>query len=224
MLKKGLSYISTIKSKEIKKFVNKKFIPTNRFRNILNSDIIIICVPTPINKKKKPIMKYVTNVIRRVEKYLKTNQVIILECTTYPGTTEEYFLPIFKKLKFEVGKNIFLGYSPEREDPGNHEYSITKKNLTKIVSGYTKTCKELTSNVYSTITNVYGVKNIKTAEFTKLLENTFRSVNIGLVNELFTFCDKFNINIFDAVKAANTKPFGYMPFVPGPGSEGTVCL
>ena len=97
---------------------------------------------------------------------------------------------------------------------------LQKKNLTKIVSGYTKTCKELTSNVYSTITNVYGVKNIKTAEFTKLLENTFRSVNIGLVNELFTFCDKFNINIFDAVKAANTKPFGYMPFVPGPGVGG----
>ena len=165
-------------------------------------------------------MKYVTNVIKRVEKYLKNNQIIILECTTYPGTTEEYFLPIFNKLKFKVGKNIFLGYSPEREDPGNYKYSITKKNLTKIVSGYTKSCKELTSNVYSTITNVYSVKNIKTAEFTKLLENTFRSVNIGLVNELFAFCDKFNINIFDAVKAANTKPFGYMPFVPGPGVGG----
>lgn len=221
LLKNGISYISTIKNSQIRNLNYKKFIPTNDFKEILNSDIIIICVPTPINSRKKPNMKYVKNVVKQIDKYVKKFQTIIFECTSYPGTTEEYFLPIFKKKKFKVGKNIFLGYSPEREDPGNKNYSILKNNLSKVVSGYSESCRNIVKAIYEQVSNeVYLCSDIKTAEFTKLLENIYRSVNIGLINELHTVCKKMDINIFDAIKAAKTKPFGFNSFYPGPGVGG----
>ncbi len=220
-LRKGKSYISTINDINIKKIIRKKFFPTNDFEEILNSDIIIICVPTPIDSNKKPDMQYVKNVVKQIDKYVKKNQTIILECTSYPGTTEEFFLPIFKKKKFKVGKNIFLGYSPEREDPGNHQHSILKNNLSKVVSGFSHNCSKIIKTIYQKVSNeVFVCDNIKTAEFTKLLENIYRSVNIGLINELHTVCKKMNINIFEALKAAKTKPFGFNPFYPGPGVGG----
>lgn len=221
ILRQGSSYISTITNSQIRDVNKRKFIPTNNFKEILNSDIIIICVPTPIDSKKKPNMQYVKNVVKQIDKYVKKFQTIILECTSYPGTTEEYFLPIFKKKKFSVGKNIFLGYSPEREDPGNKKYSILKKNLSKVVSGYSENCGNIIKLIYQKVSNeVYLCKDIKTAEFTKLLENIYRSVNIGLINELHTVCKKMGINIFDALKAAETKPFGFNSFYPGPGVGG----
>jgi UDP-N-acetyl-D-glucosamine dehydrogenase len=221
LLKNGISYISTIKNSQIRKLDNKKFIPTNDFKEILNSDAIIICVPTPIDSRKKPNMKYVKNVVKQIDKYVKKFQTIIFECTSYPGTTEEYFLPILKKKKFNVGKNFFLGYSPEREDPGNENYSILKNNLSKVVSGYSESCRNIVKAIYEQVSNeVYLCNDIKTAEFTKLLENIYRSVNIGLINELHTVCKKMNINIFDAINAAKTKPFGFNSFYPGPGVGG----
>ncbi len=221
LLKKNSSYISTIQNKQLKKIVNKKFFPTNNFEIIKNSEIIIVCVPTPIDSKKKPDMQYVKNVVEQIEKYLKKNQTIILECTSYPGTTEEYFLPIFKKKNLNLGKNIFLGYSPEREDPGNEKFSILKKNLSKVVSGYSNNCEKIVKSLYQKVSNeVFVCYDIKTAEFTKLLENIYRSVNIGLINELHLVCKKMDINIFEALKAAKTKPFGFTPFYPGPGVGG----
>ena len=162
-------------------------------------------------------MEYVKNVVRQIDKYIKKNQTVILECTSYPGTTEEYFLPIFKRKKFTVGKNIFLGYSPEREDPGNENYSILKNNLPKVVSGFSEDCSKIVKQVYKNVSNkIFVCKNIRTAEFTKLLENIYRSVNIGLINELHLVCKKMNINIFEALDAAKTKPFGFNAFYPGP--------
>ena len=221
LLKNGISYISTIKNFQIRKLDNKKFIPTNNFEEILNSDVIIICVPTPIDSRKKPNMKYVKNVVKQIDKYVKKFQTIIFECTSYPGNTEEFFFPILKKKKFNVGKDFFLGYSPEREDPGNENYSVLKNNLSKVVSGYSESCRDIVKAIYEQVSNeVYLCNDIKTAEFTKLLENIYRSVNIGLINELHTVCKKMNINIFDAINAAKTKPFGFNSFYPGPGVGG----
>ena len=220
-LKNRSSYISTVSSSLINEARNKKFRPTNNFKEILNSDIIIICVPTPIDKNKKPNMQYVRNVVSQIKKYVKKNQIIILECTSYPGTTEEFFLPIFKKKKLNIGRDIFLGYSPEREDPGNLKYTILKKNLSKVVSGYSKSCEKIVKELYQKVSNkVYICSDIKTAEFTKLLENIYRSVNIGLINELHNVCKKMKIDTFEALEAAKTKPFGFNAFYPGPGVGG----
>tara|TARA_B100000963_G_scaffold358210_1_gene382286 strand:- start:28577 stop:29884 length:1308 start_codon:yes stop_codon:yes gene_type:complete len=214
------SYLSTIKSNLIKEN-SKNFFPTHNFREINNSDIVIVCVPTPITYNKKPNLKYVEKVVNQIQENIKKNQIIILECTSYPGTTEEYFLPLFKKKKLTVGKDIFLGYSPEREDPGNLSYSIVNKNMPKIIAGYTKRCSKLIFKIYSFISKkLFITKDIRTAEFTKLLENIYRSINIGLSNELHEVCKKMNIDYFAAINAAKTKPFGFQPFYPGPGVGG----
>jgi len=217
---KKRSYINTVSSELLKKY-NKFFFPSLDFKNIIKHEIIIICVPTPLKKNKTPDLKYVINVINDIKNYLRKGQTIILECTSYPGTTEDYFLPIFKKYKFKVGKDIFLGYSPEREDPGNKNFSVLKKNIPKVVSGYSKNCLEIVKTFYKLIApKVYAVKSIKCAEFTKLLENIYRSVNIGLINELVEVCEKLNIDINESINAAKTKPFGFNAFYPGPGVGG----
>jgi len=219
-LKKNKSYISTVNDSELRKN-RKTFFPMNNFKFIKNSDVIIICVPTPITKNKSPDMFYVKDVVKKVEKFVSRNTLIILECTTYPGTCEEYFIKLFKNKNLNIGKDIFLGYSPEREDPGNKKFSILKGNLPKVVSGETPNCLNLTKKLYEKVSNkVFSVSTIKTAEFTKLLENIYRSVNIGLINELASICRKLNINIYEAIEAAKTKPFGYNPFYPGPGVGG----
>lgn len=215
-LNNGLSYIKNIDKKEI--INNKKKIQFSTKYNLLKKcDVIIFCLPTPLTKNFEPDMSYVSNSFDQTLKYFKKGALIILESTTYPGTTEDLFA---KKLinKFTIGKDIFLGYSPEREDPGNDIFTIEK--ITKIVSGYSKTCVDLVDSLYSSITKTYKVSNLKTAETTKLFENIFRSVNIGLVNEMKIICDKMNLDVHEIINAASTKPFGYMEFRPGPGLGG----
>jgi UDP-N-acetyl-D-glucosamine dehydrogenase len=215
--------ISSVDKNVLKKIIKKKkLIASDDFGFIKKTDVIIICVPTPIYiKSKLPMMTYVREVINKLQKYSLKDKLIILECTTYPGTTEEYFLPIVKKQNLLLGKNVFLSYSSEREDPGNKDFSVIKNNITKLVSGQTDNCLLLSSILYSKIAKkIHKVSDIKTTEFTKLLENIYRSVNIGLINEMKAIAEKFNINIYEAIDAAKTKPFGYQPFYPGPGVGG----
>jgi UDP-N-acetyl-D-glucosamine dehydrogenase len=220
-LKVSESVISTIPSKILKK-VKEDILFSSNFNLIKSCDVIIICVPTPIYiRYKTPMMDHVKDVIDQISKYSIKNKLIILECTTYPGTTEEFLLPKIKKQKLIEGKNVFIGYSAEREDPGNKSFSILNRNIVKVVSGKSKNSLDLVDKIYSKITNkTYKVSNIKTAEFTKLLENIYRSVNIGMINEMKAICDKFEINIYESIEAAKSKPFGFHAFYPGPGVGG----
>lgn len=219
-LKKGVSYISNISSKKIKNLSNSKKVLFTTNEKILNSaDIIICCLPTPITKYNAPEMTYINDFSLSLKKYIKKGQMIILESTTYPGTSEEYLVSICNQKKMKIGKDVFVCYSPEREDPGNKEFSLS--NTPKIVSGYTKKCLKLCRLLYSKISNqVVDVKDLKTAEAVKIYENIFRSINISLVNEMHIILSRLNINIYDVIKAAKTKPFGFMPFYPGPGLGG----
>ncbi len=218
LLRKGISYIDHINTDLLNK--NKKnFECTNKFSEIKNADIIIICLPTPIKKNNSPEMKYLKSSVVSLRNNLKKGQALILESTTYPGTTEEIYEPILKKLGFKIGRDFFLIYSPEREDPGNKKFNI--KNTVKVISGKTKNCKNIAYYIYSSICKkIHKVSNIRTAEMTKLYENIFRSINIGLANEMKVILEKFNINIYEVINAAKSKPFGFMPFYPGPGLGG----
>ena len=217
-LRKNISYINYFAHKEIKKMNKKKFTPTVDFSLISKMDLIILCLPTPLKKNKSPDMSYILSSLKTILPFLKENQVLSLESTTYPGTCEEVILPLLNK-KFNVGKNFYLVYSPEREDPGNKKYSLLK--IPKVLGGLTKNCKLLGEKFYSLLgIKLIIVNDLKTAEFTKLLENIYRSVNIGLINEMKNICSKMGINIFDAIEAAGTKPFGFQKFYPGPGYGG----
>ncbi len=217
-LKKGISYINYFSNQDIRLMNKKKFFPTSDFSIISKMDLIILCVPTPIKKNKSPDMYFINSSMRLIYPYLKNNQVLSLESTTYPGTCEEVIVPMLKK-KFNLGLNFFLIYSPEREDPGNKKFSLMK--IPKVLGGLTENCKALGKLFYSKLgIKIIIVKSIKVAEFTKLLENIYRSVNIGLINEMKNICEKLNINIFEAIEAAGTKPFGFQKFYPGPGYGG----
>ena len=216
LLKKNRSYINTISNKEI--FSHKKFFTfTNKLSSVNKCNIIIFCLPTPLKKNFDPDVSFIKNSFNTTYPYLKRGTMICLESTTYPGTTDELVAEKLKK-KFLLGNDFFLSYSPEREDPGNKKYSIEK--ITKIVSGYSHNCLALCKNLYSKITKVHEVSTLRAAETTKLFENIFRSVNIGLVNEMKMICDKMNLDIHEIIDAAKTKPFGYMEFRPGPGLGG----
>jgi UDP-N-acetyl-D-glucosamine dehydrogenase len=219
-LKRGKSYINNIPSKIIKKnILSKKLTVSKDFNNVKFCDILIFCLPTPLTKNNNPDLSYLKNNLKKIEKFVKKGQLFSNESTSYPGTTEEYFLKLFKKKKFLVGKDVFLTFSPEREDPGNKKYNIS--NIPKVISGKTDKCLSLSEQLYKKIVKkVHKVKNIKTAEMTKLLENTFRSVNIGFVNEMKIICNKMGIDIWEVIEAATSKPFGYFPFEPGPGVGG----
>ena len=218
-LNEGKSYIKNIPSSDVKKFLLKKFIATNKILNIKKCDVVIYCLPTPLDKNKGPDMSHISNTLDLCKNFFKKGQLLVLESTTYPGTTEEYFLPILKMRNFNVGKDIFLGYSPEREDPGNFKYSIGQ--ISKVVSGYSSNCKKLMKILYNNVAKeCIEVSSIKTAEMTKLLENIYRCVNIGLVNELKLVCEKMSMDIFEIIDAAKTKPFGFQAFYPGPGLGG----
>ena len=217
-LNEGKSYIHHIEIKTIKKSLKKNFSATNDFSLIRQMDVIIICVPTPLNQNNEPDLSYVFSTLELISPNLSANQLLILESTTYPGTTEEEIVPIIEK-QFSIGKDYFIGYSPEREDPGNKSFST--KTIPKIVSGHTTTCLNLTKLLYSKIVDrVVPVSSTRVAEMTKILENIHRAVNIGLVNELKMVTEKMNINIFEVISAASTKPFGFTPFYPGPGLGG----
>tara|TARA_B110000858_G_C17793691_1_gene471268 strand:+ start:413 stop:1693 length:1281 start_codon:yes stop_codon:yes gene_type:complete len=218
MLNKGKSYIKHIKNELLKK-INKKFIATTDFKNIQNVDIIIFCLPTPLTLKKNPDLSFITSTLNVVKKFLKKGQIIILESSTYPGSTRSMVQPIIQQKKFILGKNFFLGYSPEREDPNNTKYNIS--NIPKLLSGSTKECKTITKLIYSkVIRKVVLMSSIEAAEFTKIFENTFRSINIALVNELKLLSTKTKLNINEIISAASTKPFGFKAFQPGPGVGG----
>ncbi len=220
VIKKGKSYIKHIPDSRIKKCLKNGFKITSTFEKISVMDVIIICVPTPLGIHNEPDLKYIHSTLSSISDYIRENQIIILESTTYPGTTEDEIAPFINKTtKLKIGKNFFIGYSPEREDPGNKQYNT--KNIPKVVSGFTKSCLSITSEIYQQIINeTVAVSSPRVAEMTKILENIHRAVNIGLVNEMKIVADKMNIDIYEVIEAASTKPFGFTPYYPGPGLGG----
>ncbi|BBH54053.1 nucleotide sugar dehydrogenase [Fluviispira sanaruensis] len=218
-LNNGKSYIEHISSSLISNAIEKSFIATSNYAKIMDTDILIICVPTPLSKQREPDLTYILNTIETILPYLHKNQLLSLESTTYPGTTEEILKPKIESIGLIIGTDISLVFSPEREDPGNILYST--KSIPKIIGGITKTCLEVGMTLYEkVISSVVPVSSTRTAEMTKLLENIHRAVNIGLVNEMKIVADKMGIDIHEVINAAATKPFGFTPFYPGPGLGG----
>ncbi|MCL2484825.1 MAG: nucleotide sugar dehydrogenase [Endomicrobia bacterium] len=218
-INKGKSYIGDVETNVLKELVkNKKVDATLDFNNLSKEDVIIICVPTPLRKSKDPDVSYILSAAKNVKKTLRKGQLIILESTTYPGTTKELMLPMLEETGLKAGKDFFLAFSPERIDPSNKKFGI--ENTTKVVGGHCECCTDLAAAVYSSFTKVYKVSSTEAAEMVKLLENTFRAVNIALVNEVALMCNKLKLNVWEIIEAAATKPFGFMPFFPGPGIGG----
>ncbi len=216
----GKNYISDVNDNELKELVREgKLSATTDWSKITEFDAVSICVPTPLRKTKDPDISYIVNAVDAMVPYVKDGLLIILESTTYPGTTDEILRTAFEKDGKKVGKDFYLVFSPERVDPGNPNYKT--KNTPKIVGGTTPECNKKAVEYYGKVFDkVITVSSTQTAEMVKLLENTFRSVNIGLVNEMALMCDKLNLNVWEVIDAAATKPFGFMPFYPGPGLGG----
>ncbi|MBM4308199.1 MAG: nucleotide sugar dehydrogenase, partial [Deltaproteobacteria bacterium] len=219
-LKKGRSYIKSISGSLISQHLRqKKLEVTDQFTRLKEPDCILICVPTPLTEKKEPDLQYIEKTADSIRSCLRKGQLIVLESTTYPGTTEELVLPGLESTGLKVGKDFFLGYSPEREDPGNKGFTTSR--IPKVVSGVTPSCKKTAIALYrQAIQKVVPVSSPRVAELTKLLENIYRSVNIALVNELKMLADRMGIDIWEVIEAASTKPFGFTPFYPGPGMGG----
>jgi UDP-N-acetyl-D-glucosamine dehydrogenase len=219
---KGQSYIKHIAEERIARATRaeKPFTATMDFRRAAQADALILCVPTPLNANREPDMTYIENTARAIGPYVHPGQLIVLESSTYPGTTEEVVKPIIERLSgLRAGVDFFLAFSPEREDPGNAHFDTA--SIPKVVGGYTRQCTELACALYAgAITKVVAVKGTREAELTKLLENIFRCVNIALVNEMKLLCERMNIDLWEVIDAAKTKPFGFMPFYPGPGLGG----
>ena len=219
MLNSGESYIKHIDAKLIDTIVRNGFKATSDFNHIPSTAVILICVPTPLGVHNEPDLSYIHSTLQSIKPHLTENQLLVLESTTYPGTTEEEIVPVVEKAGFKIGTNFFVGYSPEREDPGNKNF--TTKTIPKVVSGYTENCLEVTKALYDQIVDqTVPVSSPKVAEMTKILENIHRAVNIGLVNELKMVADKMDIDIYEVINAAATKPFGFTPYYPGPGLGG----
>jgi len=218
-LLRGESYIEHIASKVLAAAREKGFDPTTDFSRIAEADAVIICVPTPLNKYREPDLSFVLNTTDAAVPHLRPGQIVSLESTTYPGTTDEELKPRIESRGFEVGKDIFLCFSPEREDPGNADYST--RTIPKVCGGSTPACLEAGLALYGgVIDRVVPVSTTRAAEMTKLLENIHRSVNIGLVNEMKIIADRMQIDIHEVIRAAATKPFGFVPYYPGPGLGG----
>lgn len=197
----------------------RKLTATASFGQLGHMNAIIICVPTPLRKTKDPDISYIMSALKQVQRHLKRGQLIVLESTTYPGTTRELMWPGLETKTMKAGRDFYLAFSPERVDPGNRKYGI--RNTPKIIGGITKTCSKLAGQMYAQIVErIVPVSSTDTAEMVKLLENTFRAVNIGLVNEIALMCDRLKLDTWEVINAAATKPFGYMPFYPGPGLGG----
>jgi len=215
----GESYIKHIPEESIKELIDKKQLDvTIDFSRLKEADCILICVPTPLTDKMEPDLSYLLSTTETISQHLRQGHLIVLESTTYPGTTEEMLLPSLASSGMRIGEDFFLAFSPEREDPGNKKYHAA--NTPKVVGGVTRPCLEVSMALYNTITQTVPVSSTKAAELTKLLENTFRSVNIAMVNELKILAHKMGIDLFEVIDAAATKPFGYTPFYPGPGLGG----
>ncbi len=219
-LNQGRSYIKHVSTKELKKYIKeRKFQATSNFKNLNKVDVIIICVPTPLDVYRNPDLTFVMNTTEVISENLKKGQLVILESTTYPGTTEEKMLPILERGGRKAGKDFFLAYSPERENPGDKNYTTAR--IPKIVGGVTPSCRRIAKVLYDQIVvRTIPVSSPRVAEATKLLENIFRSVNIALVNEMKMIFELMEIDIWEVIEAASTKPFGFLPFYPGPGYGG----
>ena len=215
----GQSYIEHISSDSLKKATDQGFEATSDFSRTSEADILVICVPTPLNKYREPDLSFVISTVKSMQRFIRPGQMISLESTTYPGTTDEEIVPIVRESNLKPGEDFFVVYSPEREDPGNGDYDT--KSIPKVVGGYTSNCLSAGESFYSSIIDkTVLVSSTRAAEMTKLLENIHRSVNIGLVNEMKIVADKMGIDIFEVVDAAATKPFGFTPYYPGPGLGG----
>ncbi len=216
----GESYIGDVDSKLIKELVDgKRLRATTDFDHLKECDAIIICVPTPLRKTKEPDVSYILAAAEEIEKRLRRGQLIILESTTYPGTTDEVLLPMLEETGLKLDHDFLLAFSPERVDPGNPQFQT--HNIPKVVGGVTEDSTEVAAQLYAQIVNdVHAVSSARVAETAKLLENTFRAVNIGMANEMARLCYALNIDTWEVIRAAATKPFGFMPFYPGPGIGG----
>src|SRR5579862_2167590 len=217
---KGESYIQDVPTSVLKPLVEAgKIRATTDFSVVGQLDTINICVPTPLRKTKDPDMSFIVSSCQEIAKYFHAGTLVILESTTYPGTTDELMLPMFERDDLKIGEQFFLCFSPERVDPGNPQYQT--KNIPKVVGGITPACTQIGALFYQqALDTVVPVGSTRVAEMVKLLENTFRMINIGLVNEIALMCDRIGINVWEVIDAAKTKPFGFMPFYPGPGLGG----
>ena len=216
----GKSDIDDVSDQRVKKLVkSRKLKASSNFSLLKQADCVCVCVPTPLSKTKDPDVSYILSAFSQVKKYLHRGQLVILESTTYPGTTEELIRPMLEETRLKAGRDFFLAFSPERVDPGNPQYNI--KNTPRVVGGTTSLCTRIARLFYEqTIVKVVPVSSTQSAEMVKLLENTFRSVNIGLVNEVALMCDRLKIDAWEIIDAADSKPFGFMKFYPGPGLGG----
>ncbi|MFA5410898.1 MAG: nucleotide sugar dehydrogenase [Candidatus Omnitrophota bacterium] len=219
-LKRKKSYITDVEDDELRRpLVKKRFKAVSDFAAVRSADVIIICVPTPLKRKYHPDISYIKQAVKSVARYMKRGSLVILESTTYPGTTEEVILPLLEKSGFRHNRDFYLVFSPERIDPGNQAFPVDK--IPKIIGGLSREATDLAALVYGKIIEkVVPVSSAKVAEVVKLLENTFRLINIGLIDELAMMAHKMKVDIWEVVKAASTKPFGFMPFYPGPGVGG----
>lgn len=221
MVNRGENYIGDVVDEKLKELVKiGKLKATTDFSFIKEVDTVCICVPTPLDLYKQPDLSYVINSTKAVAEYLHRGMLVILESTTYPGTTEEVLKPILEEKGLKCGVDFFLAFSPERVDPGNKQYNT--KNTPKVVGGCTKDCTEVASALYENVLEgeIHRVSSPAVAEMEKILENTFRNINIGLANEMAILCNRMGIDVWEVIDAAKTKPYGFMPFYPGPGLGG----
>lgn len=216
----GNSHIVDVPSENVRKILEtKKFEATTDFSKLKDCDIVIICVPTPLRKTKDPDMSYILAAGEQIKKYARRGQLVILESTTYPGTTDEVLQPMIEAAGLKLDEDFLLAFSPERVDPGNPQFQT--HNITKVVGGVGKDSTEVAAQLYAEIVgDVHAVSSARVAEACKLWENTFRAINIGMANEMAKVCNALNIDTWEVVRAAATKPFGFMPFYPGPGIGG----
>lgn len=219
-LNSGRSIIKHIPHSQIKKLVKSRlFSATTNMARLKSADVILICVPTPLTSNREPDMQFVIGSCQTISKYIRKGQLIVLESTTYPGTTRELMRPILEKSGLKAGKAFYMAYSPEREDPGNKDFST--KTIPKVVGGLTDTCRDLACALYEiAIVNTVPVSTLEAAEATKIVENVYRCINIAMVNELKMVFERMGIDVWEVINAASTKPFGFNAFYPGPGLGG----
>ncbi|MEH7384300.1 nucleotide sugar dehydrogenase [Bacillus sp. JJ1521] len=221
MVNEGINYIGDVVDEELSKFVSeKRLVATTDYSRIQEVDAVAICVPTPLDTYQQPDTSYVESSGKEIAKYLHKGMLVVLESTTYPGTTEEVLKPILEASGLVCGEDFFLAYSPERVDPGNKSYNT--KNTPKVVGGITPACTAIAAEMYKNVLegDVHQVSSPAVAEMEKILENTFRHLNIALANEMAILCNKMGIDVWEVIDAAATKPYGFMPFYPGPGLGG----
>lgn len=219
-IKKAEGITFDIEISDLEKVIaDGSFLPSTDYSTLAESEAAIICVPTPLDSAKQPDLSYVVDASGKIAEHIHSGQIVVMESTTYPGTTDEVIRPILEKSGLSAGKDFHLAFSPERIDPGNTQFQVA--NTPKIVGGYSAECTKKTADLYRTfLEHVHEVTSTRAAEMVKLLENTFRVVNIAMVDELAMLCDRMDIDIWEVIEAAKTKPYGYMPFYPGPGVGG----